>query len=408
MDQTIHAAPGDFRPLDHVADIVAFRAAVAGWLRATVPPDWQSRMTGASEDSYVEFQRWWFSQLKFAGLATPHWPESWGGAGLPLSHQIVIIEELARIGGPIAEMFVISLFHMPATLFENGTPAQCERYLSGVRDRGEIWCQGFSEPGAGSDLSSLRTRAERRGDVFVVNGQKVWSSFGMHADFCLLLARTNPTAPKKNAGISYFILDMRAKGVTVRPIRQITGRSEFTEIFLDNVEIPAENLIGAENAGWQIAQSTLAAERGLLIFEIAERMAHALPRDYAALAARPDRPLEDAGLRRAFAKRFAELAAVRLLIRQMIETNEHGQDSGLTAAVIKLYWAQLLQNYTGLMANAQGLAGQRAARLTLGTGHNSGNHLTDYLQSFSWTIAGGTNEIMRTLIAERILGLPRA
>jgi alkylation response protein AidB-like acyl-CoA dehydrogenase len=118
--------------------------------------------------------------------------------------------------------------------------------------------------------------------------------------------------------------------------------------------------------------------------------------------------LKDAGLRRAFAKRFAELTAVRLLIRQMIETNEHGQDSGLTAAVIKLYWAQLLQNYTGLMANAQGLTGQRAAPLTLGTGHNSGNHLTDYLQSFSWTIAGGTNEIMRTLIAERILGLPRA
>ncbi|MDE8344628.1 MAG: acyl-CoA dehydrogenase family protein [Acidocella sp.] len=405
MDQTVNPTP--FYPLGHVGDIIAFRAAVAGWLNATVPPDWRQNLTGASEETYLKFQNWWFDQLKSVGLATPHWPKSWGGAGLPLSHQVVMIEELARIGGPMAEMFVVSLFHMPATLFANGSPAQCDRYLTGVRDRGEIWCQGFSEPGAGSDLSALRTRAERKGDVYVVNGQKVWSSFGMHADFCLLLARTNPQAPKKNAGISYFILDMRAAGVTVRPIRQITGRAEFTEIFLDNVEIPVENLIGAENAGWQIAQSTLAAERGLLIFEHAERMTHALRRDYQALTEQHGKPLEDAGLRREFTKRYAELTAVRLLIKQMIEQGEHGQDSGLLAAVIKLYWAQLLQNYTSLMARMRGLDAQRAMPLSLGTGHNSGDYLSDFLQSYGWTIAGGTNEIMRTLIAERILGLPR-
>lgn len=405
MDQAIETA--SFRPLDHVDDIVTFRKAVAGWLKATVPSDWRRSLTGASEEAYLEFQRWWFNQLKSVGLATPHWPKSWGGAGLPLSHQVVTIEELARIGGPMTEMFVVSLFHMPATLFANGSPAQCDRYLTGVRDRGEIWCQGFSEPGAGSDLSSLRTRAERVGDVYVVNGQKVWSSFGMHADFCLLLARTNPQAAKKNAGISYFILDMRTPGVTVRPIRQITGRAEFTEIFLDNVEIPAENLIGDENAGWQIAQSTLAAERGLLIFEHAERMAHAVTRDFAILTAQADKPLENAGLQREFVKRYAELTAVRLLIKQMIEQSEHGQESGLLAAVIKLYWAQLLQSYTSLIARMRGLDAQYAMPMPLGTGHNSGDYLSDFLQSYGWTIAGGTNEIMRTLIAERILGLPR-
>src|SRR5262249_47267524 len=158
---------------------------------------------------------------------------------------VVIFEEIARIDAPNPDLFVISLYHLPATLFAHGTQAQRDRYLAGVTERSEIWCQGFSEPNAGSDLASLRTRAERRGDVYVVNGQKVWSSNGMFADYCLLLARTDPNAPKKHAGISYFILDMRSAGVTVRPIRQATGQSEFCEIFLDDVQIPAANLIGA-------------------------------------------------------------------------------------------------------------------------------------------------------------------
>ena len=154
--------------------------------------------------------------MRKVGLATPHWPREWGGAELSLRHQVLIFEEIARINAPNPDLFVISLYHLPATLFGHGSQAQRDRYLTGVKERGEIWCQGFSEPNAGSDLASLRTRAERKGDVYVVNGQKVWSSYGLFADYCLLLARTNPDAPKKQAGISYFILDMKAPGVTVR------------------------------------------------------------------------------------------------------------------------------------------------------------------------------------------------
>jgi alkylation response protein AidB-like acyl-CoA dehydrogenase len=270
-----------FDPLARKDDLDAFRAEVRAWLEAVVPADWHARMTGASEADYVAFQRWWFAEMGKVGLATPHWPRDWGGADIGIRHQVIIFEEIARAQAPNPDMFVISLYHLPATLFGNGSKAQRDRYLTGVQERGEVWCQGFSEPGSGSDLASLRTRAERKGDVYVINGQKVWSSYGAFADYCLLLARTDPTAPKKQAGISYFILNMKAPGVTVRPIRQATGQAEFCEIFLDNVEIPVADLIGEENAGWAIAQSTLSAERGLIIFELSERMARTLDADLA-------------------------------------------------------------------------------------------------------------------------------
>src|SRR6185503_18052855 len=161
--------------------------------------------------------------------------------------------------------------HTAATLLQAGTEEQRQRHLPAILD-GELWCQGFSEPGAGSDLASLVTSATKVGDHYVVNGQKVWTSGAVYADWCLLLARTNPDAPNKRAGISYFLMDMTSPGIDLRPIKQATGEAHFCEMFLNDVEIPASNLVGPENAGWSVAQATLSAERGMMIFELAERL----------------------------------------------------------------------------------------------------------------------------------------
>ena len=400
-----------FDPLAKAGDLEAFRSEIRRWISVTIAEDWQQKMPSMDEQGVIAFYQWWFTALNSAGLATAHWPKEWGGRGLSLTHQVIIFEELARANAPMPELHVISLYHVPATLFAHGNQQQRTRYLNGVKERGEVWCQGFSEPGAGSDLASLRTRAERRTtadgrDVYIVNGQKIWSSFGMHADYYLLLARTDPSAPKKQMGISCFIMDLASPGVTIRPIRQMTGEQEFTEVFLDNVEIPAENLIGAENAGWSIAQSTLSAERGLIIFESTERMASAFAREF---NAGRDSWCKDDELRRVFMGLFAELRALRELIRQLLSAIEQDPANGgnLIAPYVKLLYATLLQRFNDFLLRIGGIEGQQLERPVGGLGHHSGHRMLDYLRSFSWTIAGGTNEIMRNLIAERILELPR-
>lgn len=404
----------DFAPLDHQDDLDAFRAEIRRWLQAVVPAGWAARLASEGEEAYIAFQRWWLGELSKVRLATSHWPKAWGGEELSLRHAVILNEELARAGAPRPDMFTISLFHLPATLFAHGTPEQRERYLGGVKDRGEVWCQGFSEPGAGSDLASLRCRAEKcitddGRTVYVVNGQKVWSSFGIYADFCLLLARTDPGAAKKQAGISYFIMDMKAPGVTRRPIRQINGQAEFCELFLDDVEIPAENLIGAENEGWKIAQSTLSAERGLIIVDLAERMAIHFDDVIAAARAGKLGWFEDAGHRRSFMRFYARAAAVRQLTRQMIEeviADPHMSNSPLPSYV-KILYSELLHEYTAFLSARDGMDGLVMRPRAKGAGDLSGNAFDDYLTSYAWTISGGTNEILRNIIAERVLGLPR-
>lgn len=406
MTDTTSSMPRVFEPLNHRGDPDAFRAEVRAWLTATVPADWRQRMTGADVDDYVTFQKWWLGELRAVGLATPHWPREWGGEELSLAHQVIVSEEVARADAPDPDLFTISLYHLPATLFAHGTAEQRERYLGGAKAGQDIWCQGFSEPGAGSDLASLRTRAERKGDVYVVNGQKIWSSFGMHADYCLLLVRTDFEAPRKQAGITYLILDMTSPGVTVRPIRQITGDSEFAEVFLDNVEIPVGNRIGGENEGWKIAQSTLSAERGLIVFGLAERLARAFEHD---LQLGRDAWVKDDQFRRQYGLLHARMRAVRLLIRRMLGEIESNPEMGgaLITTFIKLYWATLLQDYTAFLLRAEGPDALREHPTILGAGQNSGLRLNDFLRSYAWTISGGTNEIMRTMIAERVLGLPK-
>ncbi|ASG22217.1 acyl-CoA dehydrogenase [Nitrospirillum viridazoti] len=402
------------RPLDHVSNEEAFRAAVRAWLSAVVPADWKGRLLGAPEEDYVAFQRRWFDELKKVGLATPHWPKSWGGEDLPLTHAVILNEELARADAPRPDMFTVSLFHLPATLFAYGTPVQQERYLTGVRDRGEVWCQGFSEPGAGSDLASLRTRAEKRTRedgrvVYVVNGQKVWSSYAANARYCLLLARTDPQAPKKQAGISYFIMDMDAPGVTCRPIRQMNGGAEFCELFLDDVEIPAENLIGAEGEGWRIAQATLSAERGLIIVDLVERLRFAMEGLLSAAGTGAVGWWSDSAHRRAFMGHYGRMLAVRRTIRDMmaeVAADPHMGASPLPTYV-KLLYSELLHEHTAFLLDRGGPAVQVARPRLTGDGNQAVGPYEAYLWSYAWTIAGGANEVLKNIVAERVLGLPR-
>ncbi|PQM29485.1 acyl-CoA dehydrogenase [Sphingopyxis lindanitolerans] len=388
--------------VEHKGDPVVFRAALREWLARVVPADWSRKMLRASSDEFVVFQRWWMEERRKVGMATPHWPAEFGGADLRLAHEIIIADEFARANAPPVTLYIVSLNHIPATLLQWGTQKQKDRYLPGVA-RGEIWCQGFSEPSAGSDLAALRTRAVRDGDNYIVNGQKIWSSYSMYADYCILLTRTDFQA-SKHRGISYFILDMRAPGVEVRPIRQANGHARFGEIFLTDVVIPAANLVGAENDGWTVAQSTLAAERGILSFERAERRGYAIAALVAEAAADPQSWWREPALRAEFMQIFAEAQASRRLARALLAEKGGGVPlSKMTAAYMKLTSTSLMQRIGDFLVRAHGISAQVDP-----TGEGTASEgMREYLQSFGETIAAGSNEIMRNLIAERDLGLPR-
>jgi len=398
----------EHHPMDILAqrhDLEAFRAAIRQWLEQTVPAGWPEKMARAPEAEFIEFQRWWFGELVKVGLATPHWPRQWGGEDLSITHQVVMYEEIARANAPNPTMYVISLYHLPATLFAWATQEQIDRFLPTVK-QGVIWCQGFSEPNAGSDLAALRTRAERVGDNYIVNGQKVWSSNAAHAEYCLLLVRTDLDAPK-HKGITFLILKMDSPGVEIRPIRQANGNAEFCEIFLDNVAIPVANRIGEENQGWQIAQSTLSAERGLIIFELSERMHHFFEDMLAQARAGRAHWHEDAGQRREFIQAYTEMQALRAMIRKMQRTLEQTGEMGPMPSYIKIFYSELLQRFTDLLVRIEGLSAQVLRPGLICGVYPTGNPLYDFISSWVWTISGGANEIIKNIIAERLIGLPR-
>jgi alkylation response protein AidB-like acyl-CoA dehydrogenase len=384
----------------------SLRADVRKWLAENVPADWRERQAGDNIESFVASQREWLARLVPSGYATPHWPAEWPGGGRPLAEQVAIFEEIARADAPRMSLFFVSLYHAAMTLLECGTQAQKARHLPAIL-KGEIWCQGFSEPNAGSDLASLRCRAELRGDRYLVNGQKIWSTLGQFADWCLLLVRTSTVGPKQ-AGITFLLLDMRSNGVQARPIRQITGDEEFAEIFLDNVEIPIENRVGAENQGWQVAQTTLSSERGLTLVELTERMARSLWRVVSLVTndgTETDR-LDDQD-RRAIVDIAARIEALRALIAGLMARRITGHDAPGDASIIKLAYARILRDFSSLGLRLKGMAALRDTRYVLGAGYETGNWAFDFMNSYQWNIAGGSNEIQRNIISERVLKMPR-
>lgn len=377
-----------------------FRAEVRAWCETHVPTDWRATQTGVSDAEFVAFQKAWFAELHAAGFAVPHWPAQWGG-GMPVDQQIVLYSELAAHDAPRLVLAFVGIHHAASTLLVAGTEEQRRRHLLAILD-GEIWVQGFSEPEAGSDLASLRTIARRVDDTYVVNGQKIWASGGLHADWCLLLARTDPDAPKRR-GISYFLLDMTTPGIEVRPIRNAVGESHFCEIFLDDVAIPAANIIGAENEGWQVAQATLGAERGMTMLELAERLGNAGFR----WLVQACQPIEDARVADRLAQFEIEIAGLRGLCRDLVQRHDTGGVGAADASVVKLFYSELLQRMTDFGAEIGGLAAHTALTKPASSGWESGNWMLDFIGSWEWTIPGGASEIQRTIIAERGLGLPR-
>ena len=389
-------------------DLAEFRARVRQWCTDHVPADWRTTQTGVSDAEFVAFQKAWFAELHAAGFAVPHWPREWGG-GMSVGEQIVLYQELAAADAPRLVLAFVGIHHAASTLLVAGTDEQRRRHLPAILD-GELWVQGFSEPEAGSDLASLRTTAHRDGDTFIVNGQKLWASGGAHADWCLLLARTDPDAPKRK-GISYFLMDMTTPGIDVRPIRNAVGDSHFCEVFLNDVAIPAANLVGAEHAGWQVAQATLGAERGMTMLELAERLGNAgfgwLVEECARSGSDGTCPLDDDVVRDRLAQFEIELTGLRGLCRKVVEGHDSGSVGPADPSIVKLFYSELLQRMTDFGVEVGGLPAHTVLTKSMSSGWESGAWALDFIGSWEWTIPGGASEIQRTIIGERGLGLPR-
>ena len=385
-------------------DLEQLRAEVRAWLDANKPQDW--RALSRTQEDFVKTQRDWFKQLVDGGYAIPHWPAQWPGGGRSLAEQKVIYEELARADCPRLLLSFVSTYHAYATLQECGSEDQKAKYLPRILE-GETWCQGFSEPNAGSDLASLKCKAElvsrTEGDVYVVNGQKIWSTMAQFADKCLLLVRTSSDGPKQ-AGITYLLMDMKAPGVSVRPIHQIQGDEEFAEIFLDNVEIPVSERIGEEGKGWAYAQATLASERGLTLMELSYRMRGAAWR-IAELIRRNGKE-GDAGVLRDYGELITKLDVATAIADQFLENRIKGIEGPADASIVKNTYARALRDYSLLGVRLGGLDEQYVKPITFGD-LNTGNWMADFMNSYAWTIAGGSDEIQRKIVAEKMLGMPK-
>jgi alkylation response protein AidB-like acyl-CoA dehydrogenase len=369
----------------------AFRAELRAWLDANLPEDRRGGRGGAQrfDDS---FGREWSRKLYEAGYAGLTWPTEYGGAGAPYSFQAIFYEESSRAQAP-GHVGVIGLGMAGPTIMAHGTDGQKQAHLSKILSAEEIWCQGFSEPGAGSDLAAARTRAERRDDVYVVNGQKVWSSFAHIADYCILVTLSDPDAPRYQ-GLTYLIVDMHAPGVEVRPLRQITGEAEFNEIFFNDVEVPVTNRLGEEGQGWQVAMTTLLHERGTLGFALTASLEVGVNR---LLDVARERVNGDEGARERVAAEWIELQALRYTNYRSLAALQRTGIPGPEGSAIKLRWSEQNQRMTKLGRELLGAEGI----LDDGWWHHQ------QLRSRGNTIEAGTSEVLRNIVAERVLGLPK-
>ena len=366
-----------------------FRDEVRAWLEANHPGP-----TPEGDDAGFEFRRAWQRKLNERGWAGLSWPERYGGSGATLFEQAIFSEEVARASAPPMAN-TLGLAMGGPTVIGHGTDEQKQRYLAPILSADEIWCQGFSEPQSGSDLASLKTKAVRKGDEWIVTGQKVWTTMAHQSKWCMLLARTDPDAAK-HRGLTYFLMDMEQDGVETRPLRQITGEAEFNELFIEEARIPDDNIIGGENNGWSVAITTLMHERAGLAFALQVSVQIAL-RELLERAreAGADR---DPVMRQRFAQVYAEAQVLRLTAyRGLTKLQAHGAP-GPEGSLGKWHWAEVNQSLTEL---ALDLAGPRAQLVDDPWTYR-------YLRARANSIEGGTTEILKNIVAERVLGLPRA
>jgi len=384
----------DFRDTPEEA---AFREAAREWLADNVPEELRGYGFGIDTGDLTAMRAWSLA-LHEAGYAGLTWPKEYGGSGAPVAHQAIMLEELARAEAP-PHLNVIGLGMAGPTIIAHGTEAQKARYLAPLLSGEEVWCQGFSEPGAGSDLAGVRTSCRVDGDSFVLDGQKVWSSYAHVADFCILLARSDP-ASQRHEGLTYLIVDMHAPGVEARPLRQITGDAEFNEIFLSGVEVPRENLLGEVGGGWQVAMTTLLHERGTLGVALVSRLEVAvgkllqLARDRGATPAQRD----------AVAREWIELEGLKLTAYRSLSALARTGIPGPEGSILKLQWSEANQRLTALALELLG----RDAQLIGERAPYQGWWARQQLRSRGNTIEAGTSEILRSIVAERVLGLPRS
>ncbi len=396
----------DFRD---TPDEAAFRQHVRDWLRDNLPPKWGTAEWEEPEglDALVAFHKEWSRKIYDAGFVGMTWPKRFGGQEAPITHQTIVLEEMSRAEAP-DHIGLIGIGMAGPTILAHGTDEQRDRFLKNILTGDEVWCQGFSEPNAGSDLASLQTKAVEDGDAFVVTGQKVWSSFAHVADWCILLARTDASGPK-HQGITYFLMDMHAPGVEVRPLRQITGDSEFNEIFMDEVRIPRDLVLGEVGQGWNVAITTLMNERANIGFALLGRLemnfrwlvelAKSTPRN-------GHRAADDPLVRDKIASLWTDVQAFRFTIYRAFSAFLKTGMPGPEGSAAKLFWAETNQHLTKTALEIEGafaMLGAGAARAADG-----GRWQRLQLRSRGNSIEGGTSEILRNIIAERVLGLPKS
>ncbi|MFA7596834.1 MAG: acyl-CoA dehydrogenase [Novosphingobium sp.] len=385
-----------------------FRSEVRAWLADALPKGWgKTVFEPEDEDERAHFRIDWERKLYEGGWSGISWPKKYGGRGATLVEQGIFAEELARAQAPEG-INVIGRNLAATTLMHHGSEAQRERYLPKILSADEIWCQGFSEPNAGSDLASSRCRADLDGDEFVINGQKIWTSFAQYSQWCILLARTDQSAPK-HKGLSFFLVDMSTPGITIRPLTQISGEKEFNETFFENVRIPKENLVGELNDGWRIAMTTLSYERGAedaLARQIRFKQELDLLIETAGQVELGEgKAIDNPAVRQRLAQSIVDLELMRMNCLREFSKAIKGEKPGPESSMMKLYWSHVAQDMADMSIEILGPEG-----LLMQGDEDAlarGRFPMSCLQSRAFTIYSGTSEIQRNIIAERVLGLPK-
>ena len=404
--------------LTYPAEAEAFRIEIRAWLEAHLPSGWFDDGFEMSEAERQQFNAEWPQQLFEGGWICATWPTEYGGKGLTTMQGVVLAEEFARAKAPMRGDFFGDTLVGP-TILQWGSEQQKQQFLPGILQGETHWCQGFSEPNSGSDLASLKCSAELDGDEWVINGQKVWTTQGHHADYCFLLTRTDPSV-KKQAGITYLLVPMKQDGVEVRGITQPDGTAEFTEVFFDNARCPKDNVVGGVNNGWKVANSTLAFERGMSATTGYRRFAE----EYRLMveAATANDSIDDPTIRQRLMAFYTKIQILRINgLRNLTSTVNKSKDKGTVAlgATNKLFWSEMHQQAMELALDIYG-----ADSMLIDAGPESGSWpgsgrdqrregypvspmMSSFFFSRSETIWGGTSQIQRNIVGERVLGLPR-
>jgi alkylation response protein AidB-like acyl-CoA dehydrogenase len=371
-----------------------FRLEIRTWLEANLPVALRDRITRPPPAELMP----WYHTLSRKGWIAPHWPKQYGGMGATLNEQLIMTEELARVGAP--HLPVQGLNHIGPILMEFGTAAQKAKHLPPIIAGTVIWAQGYSEPGAGSDLASLSTRATLEGDHFVVRGHKIWTTWAHHSDWMFALVRTDPQAQPRHAGISFLLIDLHSPGIRIRPIKTIVGDEEFSEVFLDDVVVLAENLVGKLHDGWRIANALLGHERlatsnpqfSLMALERIKTMA------------RTSGIIADPAFQDRLAAASINVMALSALFSHAVELTNHEKSPGPESSVIKIVACELLQALNDLLVEAAG--GLASADKPVASNFGEVDVAAAFLQSRRATIYGGSSEIQRNVLARRVLNLP--